>query len=94
MRPARRPAEPWDVDKAAELAAEALAYLARHYPECSGSEALGPYEDAAHDAAMDADKEEVQGGPEGLHEGRQGRGPQDTTGCGMSVTESNTVPSY
>jgi hypothetical protein len=57
MRPARKPAEPWDVDKAAELAAEALAYLARHYPECSGSEALGPYEDAAHDAAMDADKE-------------------------------------
>ena len=46
--------EPWDIEKAAQLASEALAYLARHYPECSGSEALRPYEEAAHDAAMDA----------------------------------------
>lgn len=51
------PVEPWNTEKAAELAAEALRYLARHYPECSGSEALRPYEEAAHDAAMDADEE-------------------------------------
>lgn len=40
MTTTRRPVEPWDVEKAAELASEALAYLARHYPECSGSEVL------------------------------------------------------
>jgi hypothetical protein len=49
--------DPWDTEWAAQRAAEALAYLARHYPECSGSEALRPYEEAAHDAAMDADEE-------------------------------------
>jgi hypothetical protein len=57
MRAARKPVEPWDIEKAAKLAAEALRYLARYYPECSGSEALRPYEEAAHDAAMDADEE-------------------------------------
>jgi hypothetical protein len=57
MTPARKPVEPWDIERADELASEALAYLARHYPECSGSEALRPYEEAAHDAAMDADGE-------------------------------------
>jgi len=51
------PVEPWDIAKAAELAAEALRYLALRYPECSGSEALRPYEEAAHDVAMDADEE-------------------------------------
>jgi hypothetical protein len=56
MRPARRPAEPWDVEKAADLAGEALAYLARYYPECAGSEALRVDEEAAHEAAMDADE--------------------------------------
>jgi hypothetical protein len=56
----RKPAEPWDTAWAGELASEALAYLARYYPECSGSEALRPYEDAAHEAAMDADEERCQ----------------------------------
>ncbi len=56
MTPARKPVEPWDIERADELASEALAYLARHYPECSGSEALRPYEEAAHEAAMDADE--------------------------------------
>jgi hypothetical protein len=50
-------AEPWDVEWAADLAGEALAYLARYYPECAGSEALSAHEDAVHGAAMDADEE-------------------------------------
>lgn len=49
-------AEPWDVEWAADLAGEALAYLAHHYPECAGSEALRVHEEAAHEAAMDADE--------------------------------------
>jgi len=57
MRIARKPVEPWDTEKAAQLAADALRYLGRNYPECSGSETLRPYEEAAHDAAMDADEE-------------------------------------
>jgi hypothetical protein len=57
MTAARKSAEPWDIEWAGELAGETLAYLARHYPECSGSEALRPYEEAAHDAAMEADEE-------------------------------------
>jgi len=39
-------------EKAAELAGEALAYLARHYPECAASEALRPYEEAPYCAAI------------------------------------------
>jgi hypothetical protein len=66
MTPARKPIEPWDIEKAAELAGEALAYLARHYPECSGSEALRPYEEAAHEAAMDADEERYKEALRGL----------------------------
>jgi hypothetical protein len=50
-------AEPWDVEWAADLAGEALAYLARYYPECAASEALRAYEEAAHVAAMDADED-------------------------------------
>ena len=48
--------ELWDVEGAAELAGEALTYLARCYPECAASEALRPYEEAAHEAAMDGDE--------------------------------------
>jgi hypothetical protein len=57
MTAPRKPAEPWDIEWASELASEALAYLARYYPECAGAEVLRPYEEAAHDAAMDADEE-------------------------------------
>jgi hypothetical protein len=60
MTATRTPAEPWDTEWASELASGALRYLARHYRECSGSEALRPYEDAARDAAMDADEERYQ----------------------------------
>jgi len=53
--------EPWDTEWAADLAAEALAYLARHYPECASSEAsrgvLREHEAAAYEAAMDADED-------------------------------------
>jgi len=47
---------PWDTELAAKLAAEALGYLARYYPECAASEALREHEEAAHEAAMDADE--------------------------------------
>ncbi len=56
MTDLRKPVEPWDVEGAADLAGEALAYLARYYPECAGSEALRVKEEAAHEAAMDADE--------------------------------------
>jgi hypothetical protein len=53
--------EPWDTEWAAELAAEALRWLARNYPECvasaSLSDVLKQHEDAAYRAAMDADEE-------------------------------------
>ena len=48
--------EPWDVAWAAELAGEALAYLARHYSECAASEVLREHEKAASLAAMDGDE--------------------------------------
>jgi hypothetical protein len=57
MTATRGPGEPWDVDKAAELTGEVLAYLARYYPECAASEVLREHEEAAYEAAMDADEE-------------------------------------
>ena len=56
MRAAREPTEPWDTEQAAALAAEALRYLGRNYPECVASEFLREHEEAAHRAAMDADE--------------------------------------
>jgi hypothetical protein len=52
----RTAVEPWDTEKAAQLAADALRYLGRHYPECVASEVLREHEEAAHEAAMDADE--------------------------------------
>jgi hypothetical protein len=60
MTATRKPAEPWDAEWAGELASEALAYLARYYPECAASEVLREHEDAVHDAALDADEERYQ----------------------------------
>jgi hypothetical protein len=57
MTPARKPVEPWDAEKAAQLAADALRYLGRYYPECVALEVLREHEEAAHEAAMDADEE-------------------------------------
>ena len=56
MTPARMHVEPWDTEKAAELASEALRWLAGNYPECAASGALRASEEAAHEAAMDADE--------------------------------------
>src|SRR5215203_4603534 len=52
-------AQPWDTEWGAGLASEALAYLARYYPECAASEALREHEEAAHEAAMDVDECEI-----------------------------------
>jgi hypothetical protein len=57
MTATRRPVEPWDTEKAAQLAAEALRWLGRNYPECVASGVLRPHEEAAHEATMDADEE-------------------------------------
>ncbi len=60
--PAREQAPPGrgealDVEWCAERASEALKYLAEHYPESGGSEALHPYQDAAHEAAVSGDRD-------------------------------------
>lgn len=47
----------WDPDWAAQRAAEAMRYLADHYPECSGADELDPYHHAVHDAAMTGDRD-------------------------------------
>jgi hypothetical protein len=57
MTAGRKAVEPWDTEKAAQLAAEALRWLGRNYPECVASEVLREHEEAAHEAAMDADEE-------------------------------------
>ena len=57
MTATRRPVEPWYTEKAARLAAEALRWLGRYYPECVASKVLGLHEEAAHEAAMDADED-------------------------------------
>lgn len=45
-----------DSARCAVKAAEAMRHLALHYPECSGSEALHPHQDAAHAAAVAGDE--------------------------------------
>ncbi len=47
----------WDIEWAAERAAEAMRFLAEHYPECGGSEELHEHQDAAHEAAVNGDRE-------------------------------------
>jgi hypothetical protein len=50
-------AEPWDMDWAAERAAEALRYLGRNYPECLEKlQVLDEHEKVANEAAMRADR--------------------------------------
>ena len=46
----------WDIEWAAERAAEAMRYLAQHYPEASASPELHPHQDTAHDAAAAEDE--------------------------------------
>ena len=45
----------WDTEWAAERAAEAMRFLAEHYPECGGSAELHEHQDAAHAAAVEGD---------------------------------------
>ena len=45
-----------DTEWAATKASEAMQYLAANFPEASGSEALHPHQDAAHDAAPAGDE--------------------------------------
>jgi hypothetical protein len=50
--------EPWDTEWAVERAAEALRYLAKHYPECLNAlRVLDEHEAAAHEAAMRGDRD-------------------------------------
>jgi hypothetical protein len=44
--------EPWDTERAAERAVEALRWLTRYYSECAASEALHLHEGAANAEAM------------------------------------------
>ena len=46
----------WDIEWAAERAAEAMRYLAANYPECSASEELHPHQEAAHEASLVEDR--------------------------------------
>ena len=49
--------EPWDIEWAAERAAEALRYLGRNYPEClENLRVLDEHETAANEAAMRGDR--------------------------------------
>jgi len=58
MRAARKPVELWDTEKAAQLAADALRYLGRNFPEClENLRVLDEHEEAAHEAAMAGDRD-------------------------------------
>ncbi len=46
-----------DTEWAAERASKAMRWLADNYPECSGSQALHPHQDAAHEAAVAGDRD-------------------------------------
>jgi hypothetical protein len=37
-----------------------MRYLADNYPECAGSEALDPYQDAVHEAAIRGDRADYE----------------------------------
>jgi hypothetical protein len=51
------PVEPWDTERAAERAAEALHYLGSHYPEVlQNISVLEPPEEAANRAAVRGDE--------------------------------------
>jgi hypothetical protein len=73
-----RPGAP-DVEGCAERASEALAYLARHYPESAGSAAFHFHQDAAYDAVVSC-AGEVPGRAMVLYALRPVRGAEDTEG--------------
>lgn len=45
----------WSQKWADGRAVQAVRYLAENYPECGGTEALDPYHDAVHEAAVRED---------------------------------------
>ena len=47
----------WDTEWAAERASEAMAYLAKNYPECGGAPELHPHQEAAHEAVVVEDRD-------------------------------------
>lgn len=48
---------PWSNEWAYEKAAQAMRYLATHYPECASLEALDSYQEAVHQAATAEDRD-------------------------------------
>jgi hypothetical protein len=46
-----------DTEWAAERASQALRWLAEYFPECAGSAALHPHQDAAHEAGVAGDRD-------------------------------------
>jgi len=86
MTHARKPVEPWDTDKAAQLAADALRYLGRNAPEVlENTSVLEPHEEAAHQSAMRGDQGCIPGGPQSLHESGQRRGSADSSGRSVNL---------
>ena len=55
MSRAASPPVLWSQESAHEKAVQAVRYLAENYPECGGTEALDPYRDAVHEAAIRED---------------------------------------
>ena len=47
----------WDTEWAAERATDAMAYLAKNYPECGGAPELRSHQDAANAAAIVEDRD-------------------------------------
>lgn len=50
--PGGAPGEAWDLEWAAERAADAMRYLALNCPASAGAPELHPHQDAAHEAAV------------------------------------------
>jgi hypothetical protein len=47
----------WDTSWAADRASEAMAYLAKNYPECGGTPELHPHQEAAHEVVIVEDRD-------------------------------------
>ncbi len=57
MSKAASPPALWSQEWAMERAAQAIKYLAENFPECGGFEALDPYHEAVHEAAVKEDRD-------------------------------------
>jgi len=57
MRTTSPPAQgTWSQEWAMEKAAQAMRFLAQHFPEAGGLEVLDPYQEAVHEAAVAEDR--------------------------------------